>query len=369
MRTPMGHLARTRDVYEGLQLRLNKNPIGAPRAKALYDILRLLFDREEAYIAASFPMGKATLTDIVKATGIERERLKEKLERMANKGHVIDYSRAGFELYFLAPTMIGLFEFTFMRVREDIPQRELARLLHEYFRDGGMGREVFSSPTQRIRALVHEGAIPESEVFPYDRALEMIRYYKGGGVSMCYCRHTAHHRGTACDAPMENICTSFGLAADFLVRRGFARKASMEEMVDILQMTEELGLVHICDNVQQRNSFICHCCGCCCELLAGINELRIPHAVAPSRFIPDIDPELCSGCSSCVESCQVSALSMVNGSVRLDENFCLGCGVCSSHCPRHAVSMIPRRDPSPIPRNWFGLMNRIAAEKKRPARW
>lgn len=232
-----------------------------------------------------------------------------------------------------------------------------------------MGEEFFGSRTQRTRTLLHEKAMPVSEVFTYDRALEMIKHYRGGAVSMCYCRHTAHHRGTACDAPMEDICTSFGLAADFLVRRGFARRASKEEMVDILQKAEDLRLVHICDNVQDRNSFICHCCGCCCELLAGINELRIPHAVAPSSFIPEFNPELCDGCSTCVDACQVGALSLQGDLPVLDENFCLGCGICVSHCPKHAVSMTRRKDCTPIPRNWFGLMRKIAREKQRPVRW
>jgi NAD-dependent dihydropyrimidine dehydrogenase PreA subunit len=264
--------------------------------------------------------------------------------------------------------MIGLFEFTFMRVRQDLPQKELANLLHQYYREGGMGAEVFSSKTQRTRTLLHEKAFPRSEVFPYERALEMIEQYKGGGVSMCYCRHIAQHRGTACGAPVENICTSFGLAAGFLVRKGFARKASKEELIDILQMAEDLGLVHICDNVQDRNSFICHCCGCCCELLAGVNELRIPHAVAPSRFFPRVSVQLCEGCGTCIGRCPVHAVSEGDSVPAVDANFCLGCGVCASSCPNHAVTMAERNDPTFIPKNWFGLMRRIAREKNRPIR-
>lgn len=361
----MGHIAKIKDIYEGLQVRLHKNPIGAPRAKVLYQILRLLYDEDEAYIASNFPFGRATLTDLVKATGIEREVLEEKLEVMARKGQVVDYSKPGARLYFLAPTMIGLFEFTFMRVREDIPQKELASLLHQYFREGGMGKEVFGSKTQRTRTLVHEGALPHSEVFPYDRAFQMIKDYKGGAVTMCYCRHTAQHRGEACDAPVDNVCTSFGMAADFLIRRGFARRASMEELIDILQMAEDLGLVHVCDNIRDRNSFVCHCCGCCCELLAGINELRIPHAVAPSRYIANVDPFLCEGCGACAERCPIHAITTEDGKAVVDDNFCLGCGVCTSACSNHAMNMSAREDPTPIPRNWLGLMKRISAEKGR----
>jgi Pyruvate/2-oxoacid:ferredoxin oxidoreductase delta subunit len=361
----MGHIANIKDIYEGLQVRLDKNPIGAPRSSLLYTILKLLYDKDEAFIASRFPLGRATLTDLVKATGIEREVLKEKLDTMARKGQIIDYSKAGINLYFLAPTMIGLFEFTFMRTREDIPQKELANLLHDYFREGGMGKEVFGSKTQRTRTLVHERAVPQSEVFTYERALDMIKHYKGGAVTMCYCRHTALHRGEACKAPMDGICTSFGLAADFLIRRGFARRAPMEELVDILQMAEDHGLVHICDNVQDGNSFICHCCGCCCELLAGVNELRIPHAVAPSRFQPKPDEESCKGCGTCVARCPVHALSLGDATPSVDLNFCLGCGVCASSCPNHAMSMTERKDNSPIPKNWLGLMGRIATEKNR----
>jgi ferredoxin len=193
----------------------------------------------------------------------------------------------------------------------------------------------------------------------------MIKDYKGGAVTMCYCRHTAQHRGEVCDAPVDSVCTSFGMAADFLIRRGFARRASMEELIDILQMSEDLGLVHICDNVRDRNSFVCHCCGCCCELLAGINELKIPHAVAPSRYIASVNAYLCEGCGTCAERCPIHAITIEDAKAVVDDNFCLGCGVCASACSNQAMNMLVRKDPTPIPRNWLGLTRRIASEKRR----
>ena len=66
------------------------------------------------------------------------------------------------------------------------------------------------------------------------------------------------------------VCTTFNAAADFLVRRGLARKIDREEAKDLFARTREAGLVHISDNVKKRPAYVCHCCGCCCNALAGI---------------------------------------------------------------------------------------------------
>ena len=84
-----------------------------------------------------------------------------------------------------------------------------------------------------------ESVIPaaiETEVMDYERASEVIRRSGGGALSLCACRHTASHEGRACSAPLE-VCTSFGEAAEFLVRRSFAKKASVDELLRVLDQT------------------------------------------------------------------------------------------------------------------------------------
>ena len=55
---------------------------------------------------------------------------------------------------------------------------------------------------------------------------------------------------------------------------------------------------------------------------------------------PSIDPSLCSaerGCRLCVESCPVSALKPVSGSITYDVDTCVACAICVTTCPTGAT--------------------------------
>ncbi len=130
----MGHLAVGKP-YIALQERLHKNSIGAPATEELFEILRLRFSEDEAAIGARMPMTPASLDKISERVGEEPERLHDKLERMAEKGLVLDFEAHGKQFYMLAPTVIGFFEFTFMRLHKDLPNKKLADLLSAYMFD------------------------------------------------------------------------------------------------------------------------------------------------------------------------------------------------------------------------------------------
>ena len=112
----MGHLV-TQKPYLALQERLHKNPVGAPPSEELFEILRLRFTEEEAEIGARMPMTPAPIEQLSRRLGQEPERLRAALDRMAEKGLVLDFLTNGRPFYMLAPTVIGFFEFTFMRTR------------------------------------------------------------------------------------------------------------------------------------------------------------------------------------------------------------------------------------------------------------
>jgi uncharacterized protein (DUF362 family)/Pyruvate/2-oxoacid:ferredoxin oxidoreductase delta subunit len=54
---------------------------------------------------------------------------------------------------------------------------------------------------------------------------------------------------------------------------------------------------------------------------------------------PQADPELCTGCSACVEQCPVSALSMNHELPRVDASLCITCFCCQEICPEKAMSL------------------------------
>lgn len=54
---------------------------------------------------------------------------------------------------------------------------------------------------------------------------------------------------------------------------------------------------------------------------------------------PSADPELCTGCETCVEQCPVSALSMNETIPVVDEDLCIACFCCQEICPEKAITL------------------------------
>ncbi len=372
----MGHHLDGKSNIVPLIDRLNKYPIGLPDTDKLRQILAILFSEDEAYVASRFPLTEATLSELVKATGWQPERLKNQLEAMAEKGLVMDTTYGGKTYYLLMPGLIGFFEFSFMKQRNDLPVAELAQLMHEYLYgdpDQQMGREFFGSKTPLTRTLPYEEHIPvDSQVATYESAREIIKGASYGAIGMCYCRHKKEHLNQSCDknAPTKEICISLGTAAKFMVRRGFAEHRSKEQLLAILAGARDLQLTHITDNIRHKPSFICNCCSCCCELLGGVNQ-GFPMGIAKTNYTLQINSETCVGCGLCKKACNVTALELLdveNGrkKKRMQVLFdnCLGCGACISSCPTGSLSLIPVQRPE-IPEKKKDLFQQILKEKKR----
>ncbi len=372
----MGHHLDGKSSIVPLIDRLNKYPIGLPDSDKLRRILAIVFSEEEAFIASRFPLTEATLKELVRATGWEADKLEAQLDSMANKGLVFESKYGGKVYYLLMPGLIGFFELTFMKQRQDLPMAELAELMEEYLMgdpDQKMGKEFFNSKTPLTRSLTYEEHIPvSSQVATYESAREIIKKAGYGAIGMCYCRHKKEHLNQTCDkdAPTKEICISLGTAAKFMVRRGFAEKRSTEELLKILEGARDLNLTHITDNIRHKPSFICNCCSCCCELLGGVQQ-GFPQGVAKTNYTLDINGETCVGCGLCKKACNVIALELleVEGKktkkqMRVIEDNCLGCGACVSACPIKSLTLRPVLRPE-IPEKKKDLMKQILKEKKR----
>ena len=366
----MGHLG-IQKPYVALQERLHKNPIGAPATEELFEILRLRFTEEEAEIGARMPMTPAPLDKLSKRIGQEPDRLQAKLERMAEKGLVLDFETNGKHFYMLAPTVIGFFEFTFMRLHKDLPNKKLADLLSTYmFEDSTFPEHAFRENTQIGRALVHEKTLTDdlrAEILPYEQTTEILKKAELRAVGLCYCRHKAMHHGAPCKKPMET-CTTLNESAEWVIRRGFGREVSAEEALDIAAMTRDNMMVHIGDNVQNNVSYICHCCGCCCGQLKAISLHGIQNAVHTSNYLASVDENKCKACGRCVKNCPVMAIdvnasSFGNAAAHVDQELCLGCGVCNVACKNKALSMEVREKRIFTPEDNMERLIRSAVER------
>ncbi|MBF0102901.1 MAG: 4Fe-4S dicluster domain-containing protein [Desulfobacterales bacterium] len=366
----MGHLTHAKDeVYRLLAERLNMNPVGTPINETLIAILHHLYTESEAKLGSKFPLFPMTLELIASKVGIDPEPLKTMLNSMADKGLVMDIPRKDTVYYMLTPMVVGFFEYTFMRARDNVNMKDLAELFQNYFHAQGVRDEFSGIETRIMRTLVYESILPvavETEILTYEKASEIIRQSGGGAISICPCRHKAHHLGKSCGAPLE-VCTSLGMAADWVIRRDMGKPATVDELLRVLDQTEKLGLVHNCDNVMNKPAYICHCCGCCCVILTGIREFG-KFGTHPSNFIPEVSSDTCVGCGTCADKCHIKAINMQDngdgGEIPVvAKDICIGCGVCASACPTDSLTMSHRSKLHVPPNNAKDKFLRIAKEK------
>jgi Na+-translocating ferredoxin:NAD+ oxidoreductase RNF subunit RnfB len=116
-------------------------------------------------------------------------------------------------------------------------------------------------------------------------------------------------------------------------------------------MAYEGNLVQFGENVRNKVTFICNCCGCCCEAMIAARRFAILNPVHTTNFLPVIDEEKCNGCGKCVNACPVEAMTLVSAhdpnkpkmkKARLNEDICLGCGVCVRTCTMEGLHLKSR---------------------------
>jgi len=144
-----------------------------------------------------------------------------------------------------------------------------------------------------MRTLAHEESINKEdyvEVYDYDKASSLVEQSDKFAIGLCSCRHEKEHIGKKlCRVPV-NKCSSFGIAADYLIRHNMATEISKSEMLENIEESRELKLVLTTDNVKNNPEHM---------------------------IIPLMDDTICLGCGLCSLTCNKDAIKLVKRKQRI----------------------------------------------------
>jgi hypothetical protein len=132
----MGHVV-AKDVYGALGDKIDGLTVRTPQTEAFHAMLRELYSPEDAELIVKMPFTLARVERIAKLAGMDPAEVEPQLARLADKGLVVDLNLGGTCHHMPAPFVIGIFEFTMMRMRSSDPNiGKLSKLFVEYLEDG-----------------------------------------------------------------------------------------------------------------------------------------------------------------------------------------------------------------------------------------
>ncbi|MBY8987060.1 MAG: 4Fe-4S binding protein [Candidatus Lokiarchaeota archaeon] len=362
------------DYYQELRKHLDKMPVGYPATESGIEIkiLKHIFTPEQAKIALKLNFMADPLSKIYrrsKKSDFSLEELEEKLDEMYFKGlinrGIAKEGAIDTKYYASAPIVVGFFEYQLNRLTP-----EFFKDAHQYLHDTFFSEEYHKSGVPQLRVIPLDQTVNfEQSVAQYDDIKTLIENIgEPIAIMECICRQGADLIGETCTkTKLRESCFSFRTAAKSFIERGQAREISKEEAFKILEKAEEDGLVLQPGN-SQRPMNICACCGCCCGVLTSHTQLpEFAHLFA-TNYRAEVDTELCIGCGTCEDRCNVDAVHVEDDFAVVDITRCIGCGVCVPTCTSEAMSLIKKEEEILPPRNTMATYTKIMDKKAELAR-
>ena len=331
-------------VYKKLAGKLDLMPNRFPATESGVEIrlLEKIFSPEEAALAAEMFYEKQSVSEIASRVNLPEKQAHKILKTMVRKDLILFNKGEGELLFGLMPFVVGLYEMLLPRLDED-----MAKLFEEYFQE--TKGEITGKGLSVHRVIPVEESIDfELEIYPYEKASDLINNAKSWGVRDCICRVQKKLIGDPCEHPLEN-CMVYAPIEGAFDNSEVDRAISKEEALQILRDTEEAGLVHTTGNFQGSSNYICNCCTCSCGILRGVAEFNRPSAIAKADFLVVVDSDLCMACGDCLERCQFNALELDEEICLVDSQNCVGCGLCVPVCPENALVLVRRPEGEILP--------------------
>ena len=314
----LGHMVTNRIPYKlGLKKLTKYDP-------EYWGLSALLTD-EMAEVALKMGLRKPrTLEDMVKLTGMERERLEKLLDEMSYCG-VVEYNWENPEhkKQWMLPMFVpGSAEFSNMN----------AKILEQHPEMGRFFERMSRLPLEAVSAMVPPGGAGIGmHVIPVEKAIEaenesisiehishwLDKYDGKYAASPCSCRRSRMTFDEGCADDPEGWCVAVGDMADYVVETGKGgRYITREEALEIFKQAEDNGFVHQITNIDGENKIfaICNCNVNVCYALRTSQLFNTPN-LSRSAYVARVEKADCVACGKCVEACPA-------GAVKLGQKLC-----------------------------------------------
>ena len=331
-------------IYKRLAVHLDSLPGGYPETDSgvELEILKKLFTPLEANLACFLTLLDEKPKVVAYRAGLSLATVRIQLKGMAAKGLIFEtVDPQGDRLYMAAQFVVGIWE-----MQVGYLDKELADLFERYL-PSLFDIETWKTVPQLRTIPVEKSIDPELQVLPYERARELIKDKTSFVVTPCICRKEKALGDQHCQKPLET-CISFGREEDYLLSEGFGRKATREEVLEIMDLADQQGLV-LQPNNGKEIKWICCCCGCCCGVLRTIKSFPRPNELTSSPFTLSVDIDVCDGCKKCIKCCQMSAITVVDKKVVWETERCIGCGLCVTSCQTGTLRLL-RKPAATLPK-------------------
>ena len=351
------------DIYRSLQQHFDKLPIGFPATNSGVEIriLKSYFSPGEAQIALKINYNFESVDKIyehLKELGLSKGELEQKLDTMAKKGGIIRKRDGNKKFYRITQFAVGMYEHKIHRLT-----KEFLEDFNQYI-DEGFGIEFAGTKIPQTRVVpVEKSVAPEHHIPTYEELKKIIEDIKGPiSVVECVCRQAKAVMGEPCKQTILENCINFGDDAQYYIDNGWSREISKEEALEILRKNQEDGLIFEAGN-SQKPEFICSCCGCCCGIISTLKEFPRPAQFVSSNYYAQVNSELCVGCGTCIDRCQMNAIKLKNDISKIITKKCVGCGNCVVTCPQNAINLVKKKKETIPPETYEDLYEEILKKK------
>ncbi|MFX1255262.1 MAG: 4Fe-4S binding protein [Promethearchaeota archaeon] len=349
------------DVYERLREHMdNTHPIGYPATKSGVELrlLKHVFTEEEAELACHLSPFPETVEQIAERVGRDPVEIEKLLEKMGRKGSIYRSRARGITTFRAVPLAIGFYEHQVASLTKEFAE-DFEQYIEEAFRD-----EIITKTPQLRVVPINASITPTMKIASYEDARELIRQQNKIALAECICKKEKGLLGKECEKPTE-VCFAFSSGAYYYIENNLGREVTHEEALQVLDQAEQAGLVISPGNAQKPFA-MCLCCGCCCGILTNLKKMPKPSSLAATNYYAQSDPELCSGCETCLDRCQMDAITIQDDVATIDLDRCIGCGLCVTTCPEDALTLIKKEQKQVFipPANATELYMKIGAERE-----